>query len=175
MKPINSTPFKQLIRRNAFSLVEVVLALGITTLTLVSVLGLMTQGLKSGRESEDETMAASFCQEIIRRLQTKPYDVALNDDATLEDNFPLPALGGISSNTHFLNAVNVLTTDPGKAVKQVRIDVNPVLPMPSASPVTPPGQDVLAQVTITVSWPVLAPANEQQSVSFHTELYSQAQ
>jgi len=161
----------------AFSLVEVVLAMAITVVGLFSMIGLLTVGLKSGRESEDATMAAIFSQEIIRRLQTKPFNAALVPTTVdTEEIFPLPALNTASSQSFFLDADNRPVTDPEKAVRLLRINVNPVLPLASADqPATPPAMAVLSHVTITVAWPAQATANNQQSVSFSTELYSGGQ
>lgn len=49
----------------AFSLVEVVLALGICAFVLVALLGLFSTGLRAGRESEEQVQAANLASQIL--------------------------------------------------------------------------------------------------------------
>lgn len=58
------------IRRFAFSLVEVVLALGIVSFALVAILGLLTVGLDSSRESIDDTAVSLLGQDSYNRVRT---------------------------------------------------------------------------------------------------------
>jgi uncharacterized protein (TIGR02598 family) len=165
MNPFNTSG------KSAFSMVEVVLALGISSVALFSIIGLLAVGVQTGRESEDETMAALLSQELVRRLQTKPYDAALNP-ADPRD-FPLPALNEASELEFFVDADNQRVLG-AEAVKRVNIRVLPV-PQIGAEALaraedTP--QSMLSQVVVTVSWPALAPPAARQSAVFHTELYA---
>jgi uncharacterized protein (TIGR02598 family) len=49
----------------AFSLVEVVLALGICAFVLVALLGLFSTGLRASRESEEQVQAANLASQIL--------------------------------------------------------------------------------------------------------------
>ncbi len=49
----------------AFSLVEVVLALGICAFVLVALIGLFSTGLRTGRESEEQVQAANLVSQIL--------------------------------------------------------------------------------------------------------------
>ncbi len=57
-------------RRRAFSLIEVVLALGIVSFALVAILGLMSVGLDSSRDSIDDTAVALLGQDAYNRVRT---------------------------------------------------------------------------------------------------------
>lgn len=70
-------------RRTAFSLVEVVIALGVCAFVLVAMLGLFQVGLKSGRESEEAVTASNLASRIIAMRAAAPT----NDFA----NAPIPA------------------------------------------------------------------------------------
>ena len=56
-------------RRRAFSLVEVTLALGLTSFALVAVLGLMPIGFTSMREAVDSTVESQITREIRAKAQ----------------------------------------------------------------------------------------------------------
>lgn len=58
----------------AFSLVEVVLAVGIATFGILLVVGLLPVGMQSTRTSLEETAAINFMGAIIIDRQATPYD-----------------------------------------------------------------------------------------------------
>jgi Tfp pilus assembly protein PilV len=55
-------------RRAAFSLVEVVIALGIVSFAIVAILGLIPTGLQTSHSSQDETRASQMAQGILATL-----------------------------------------------------------------------------------------------------------
>lgn len=61
MKPLASSP--------AFSLTEVVIALGIVTFTLVAILGLMGVGINASRQSSDDTVLAAMTSYVLGELR----------------------------------------------------------------------------------------------------------
>ena len=66
----------------AFSLMEVVIALGVVAFSISAITGLLSIALQSSRASTDETLIASFSREIIsdlRRLQLDAAWTALQD------------------------------------------------------------------------------------------------
>lgn len=69
----------------AFSLVEVVLALGICTFVLVALLGLFSTGLRDSRESEEQVQAANLASQIIATRVASP-----TNDTNLT-HFAIPA------------------------------------------------------------------------------------
>lgn len=57
----------------AFSLVEVVLALGIISLALVSIMGMTMVGLKGFRQAINTTIEAQIAQKLANELQQSSY------------------------------------------------------------------------------------------------------
>lgn len=53
----------------AFSLVEVVLALGIVSFALVALLGLLSVGLKSSKQAGDDTEVAAITWQVVSKLR----------------------------------------------------------------------------------------------------------
>jgi Tfp pilus assembly protein PilV len=56
---------------NAFSLVEVVLALGIISFAIVAILGVFPVGLNTGHSAQDETRAPQIAQMILASLSSQ--------------------------------------------------------------------------------------------------------
>lgn len=57
-------------RRAGFSMVEVVMALGIVSFALVSIFGLLSVGLMASKQSGSDTVIASMSAQITSRLQS---------------------------------------------------------------------------------------------------------
>ncbi len=68
----------------AFSLVEVVVALGIFTFALVAIVGLFVTGLNTSKESSDQIQGANFASLLISTRRAVP--------TTVIPNFALPPL-----------------------------------------------------------------------------------
>ncbi len=58
--------------QDAFSLVEVVMALGICAFVLIAMMGLFVTGLKASRESEDQVQAANLASQILAARLAAP-------------------------------------------------------------------------------------------------------
>jgi uncharacterized protein (TIGR02598 family) len=56
-------------RINAFSLIEVTLAIGVIAFALVAILGLLPVGMRSGREAMDATRTSLIAQDVVTRLR----------------------------------------------------------------------------------------------------------
>jgi uncharacterized protein (TIGR02598 family) len=65
MIPLRTSP-------SAFSLVEVVMALGITAFCMISLMGLFVVGLKSSKESSEMIEAANIASMIIQQRRSAP-------------------------------------------------------------------------------------------------------
>lgn len=89
----------------AFSLIEVVIALGIISFCLIAILGLFSAGLKKARESDDEIRAANLLSSLVCRMRSAPHL-----DLT-SYGFPLGVLtnasGGVLFNRSVTNPVYV--------------------------------------------------------------------
>lgn len=75
-------------RRKAFSLVEVVLAMGIAAIVLLSILALLPLGVKNNQISVEETRATSMLTTIEADLRNSHPD--LNSGKSLIFGLPLP-------------------------------------------------------------------------------------
>ncbi|MEA3209582.1 MAG: hypothetical protein QOE70_2639 [Chthoniobacter sp.] len=57
-----------------FTLVEIVLALGIISFGLVALVGLLAVSLDSSRSSDQDTMIASMARQVTTTLRERPFD-----------------------------------------------------------------------------------------------------
>ena len=105
----------------AFTLVETVLALGLTTFVLTSLLGLLSCGLGTFRKAMDFTLQAQMAQHLVEKARHTPFD-ALTQLAAQPyyfDDTGRPVEAGDASGT-FKAVMNVtgttsLPADPGFA------------------------------------------------------------
>ncbi|PTX98261.1 hypothetical protein DB345_05350 [Spartobacteria bacterium LR76] len=73
----------------AFSLIEVVLALGIVSFAMMAVVGTLPVGLRSAQQSRSQIAAANIARQIQGDLQQISFESSSSDDltiATLPDN-----------------------------------------------------------------------------------------
>ncbi len=72
-------------KASAFSLVEVVLALGVIGFSLLAIIGLLPIGLQSGRASIQETRANHLAEQVFSTLRSQPFSnvslISLNSTA----------------------------------------------------------------------------------------------
>src|SRR5437763_9606573 len=61
-------------QKQAFSLVEVVLALGVVSFAIVAILGLIPTGLQTSHSSQDETRAAQIAQSILATFSGQQFN-----------------------------------------------------------------------------------------------------
>lgn len=59
--------------QGGFSLVEVTLAMAIAAVALVSIIGMLPQGLRTMRDAGDQAIEARIHQQILSELQMTPY------------------------------------------------------------------------------------------------------
>ncbi len=71
MSPDPIAPRKQ--SANAFSLIEVVLALAVSAIGLVAILGLLPQGLQASRDAADNTISATIVHDIFSTIRASPF------------------------------------------------------------------------------------------------------
>jgi uncharacterized protein (TIGR02598 family) len=60
-------------RRDAFTLVEVMLSLAIVSIGLIAILGLLPTGLRSARDAADNTLSATVVQDVFSTIRTQPF------------------------------------------------------------------------------------------------------
>jgi uncharacterized protein (TIGR02598 family) len=69
-------------RERGFSLVEVVIALGIISFAVVALLGLLTVSANSSRFSDEDTVIASIARQVTAELRSTPFATLPTGGAT---------------------------------------------------------------------------------------------
>jgi uncharacterized protein (TIGR02598 family) len=138
-------------RCDAFSLVEVVLALGVISFAIVAILGVFPVGLATGHSAQDETRAPQIAQTILASFASQAPTISGTSSVT----FDLTA-----SNTQNLYAGNdgQLLPNAGGATYAVSIITN--------STPTDFDSGYANQVTIIVGWPATALVANQTKRDF---------
>lgn len=156
--PSNRRPAR--IDCSGFSLIEVVLALGVTAFCIVALLGLFSIGINTGKESTEELHAAHLAQTLLATRKNAP-------DGFLGTDFPLPPLQrgaepNVRTESLYLDSDGKKTTVSGKPPRYgfyYRID-NPG-----------PGSHAPLKVYISLFWP---PADTPAKASGHYEVLTYA-
>ena len=132
-----------------FSLIEVTLALGIVSIGLIAILGLLPHGIESGRRAADNTIAATIAQDVFGTLRSSAFDSTPFGSTTLN-------LNNSGSATEYYTQAGYDST-AGSADRYFKVTVN----------CAPQGSLALSRVQITTVWPALssAPANTNIFVS----------
>ena len=78
---------------HGFSLVEVVLALGVAAFCLIAVMGLLSSGLGSNQSAIDQTEAASIARSITGDLRATPATSGTAASISPQFGFSIPAPG----------------------------------------------------------------------------------
>lgn len=147
-------------RRAAFSMVEVVVALGIISFALVSIFGLLSVGLIASKQSGQDTVVASMAGQILSRIQSG------KDTLTV----------GTAINYYFDNQGRMQTNTTGQPITAATTDslyhgqVNGRYP--NASTEMPDLGSHLILTTLTLSWPtaVADPAKRPNREILHATL-----
>jgi len=127
----------------AFALVEIVIAMGVVTFTLVAILGMLSVGMRSSRESTEDTLVANMATTVLNNLRATNQFTNFSDAASLQvpDIFfdamgrwnisDAGVVGGSNSQSLYRCKVNFVTNDT-------------------------PGGENLAMVNLEFTWPVQA-------------------
>jgi type II secretory pathway pseudopilin PulG len=154
--------------RSAFSLVEIVLAIGLVSFSMLAIFALVAQGHKTSREARLESTAALLAGKINSQLRASSvWTTTAGSDATnFIGNTTLAAIAAGSpvtrTNHYDLNLSNVTTTKPDDRQFEVVTTVALLAPTNTSSP----NSDVTAalsrltnaQNTVLLSIEVSAPA-----------------
>jgi hypothetical protein len=155
-------------RQLAFSLVEVVLALGVIAVGVIAILGVFPTALQIGHSAQDETRAPHIAQSVFGSLvaEARTSTGNLNTaatipptttsvDLTLSTSSPSPSPApSPMPYAFYANNDGQLTNSASDATYAVTIFTNN----------TPPGftsSGDANQVTVRVAWPASAPAANQ--------------
>jgi len=148
-------------KRGAFTLVEVMLALAIVSIGLIAILGLLPTGLRSARDAADNTLSATIVQDTFSGLRTNNFHKAVLCDTCP----PLPTQDLSAYDTIANPALRVFnyydqdgfSTPQATAYYRVILDFQPQPPLE------------LTRVTATVVWPAQA-KNPVNSTIFTTQI-----
>ena len=137
-------------RSHAFSLVEVVLAIGVVSFAMMAVLGTLPVGLKSSRESRGQVATANIARQIQGELQQISFRTDSADTLTVQN----------LADTPFYFTLEGTRTGADQAYYIASFAVADVsLPGLSIDPAN------ARRVTVTVSHPAdAAPEDRQESI-----------
>jgi len=138
-------------RAVAFSLVEVVLALGVIAIAITAILGLLPVALSTGHSAQDETRAAQIAEDMISAMTSQAptsfTNVTLPVPPTIDltnpsgYTFSADNDGNLAAYSPSLPYTVILAINPNPAgfdsgyASQVTVRVvSPPLPNPSATP-----------------------------------------
>jgi len=116
------------LRGAAFSLVEIVLAIGIVSFALLGMMGLVSVSFQSERSSASDTDLAALSQQVFSSLRSRPFT-------------------NLSDTNYFFDADGSLTTNSAGAVYECAVTM-------AADPSLPAGSFKNARLQFT--WPVSA-------------------
>jgi len=108
------------VKKNSFSLIEVIVAVGIFASVIVSIFGLLSIALYSVRSVENETIANNFCETIFGIWDAFPREYR-------DQPIPIPYVGNFTlsqNRTFFLNENGMITNDSSKAALKVEYIVD---------------------------------------------------
>jgi uncharacterized protein (TIGR02598 family) len=150
-------------RQVAFSLVEVVLALGVIAVGVIAILGVFPTALQTGHSAQDETRAPEIAQTIFSSLVAQASSQFNNLQLPIPGNPSLSINLTLSSSptTPTLYADNDGKLTPGATAAAYAILIFTCNPSNCASPPAGFNDPALNQVTVRVAWPANAPAANQ--------------
>lgn len=142
----------------AFSLVEVVLALGVISFAIVGIMGLFPVAMRAGLESQRETRANHIARMIFSDLAASPPTNAMV--ATGPDSFTNLVLSNFSGSlTNLYDNAGLPTRDPAAAAFAAKISIRPDTPATG-----------LAHIEAVISAPAAAPETNRSAYTFVTLL-----
>lgn len=132
-----------------FSLVEVVLAVGVVAFAFVAILGLIPAGLSQFRQAMDISVCSQISQRIIMEAQQTEFDVLVANAGTAQFRYfdeqgnEVPVTDAAKENPAALSADQKLLT-----VYHVNTRIRPATSLPGAVATTP----TIATLTIEVAF-----------------------
>ena len=102
----------------AFTLVEVVLALGVVSFGIISMLGLLTVGLKTFHDAMSQTTETEIAQQMANQLQLATFSTISSQSASTNYCFTQEGVLTNAANAVYfakINAPSVLTVPGGSA------------------------------------------------------------
>ncbi|HEY8965438.1 MAG TPA: hypothetical protein VIM58_03275 [Candidatus Methylacidiphilales bacterium] len=120
----------------AFSLIELVFALGICSVGIIAVLGLFMSGIQTNRKSQDQIQAANLASLLVSVRSSSPTNAIAR--------FAIPPLDvAYAATTNDIGYDGTIAATASEAVYRIVCEAG-------TNALTGPG---LAQVHLTLSWP----------------------
>ncbi|MEI8045486.1 MAG: hypothetical protein WCL11_29020 [Verrucomicrobiota bacterium] len=139
---------------SAFSLVEVVIAIGLVSFALLSLIGLLTVGLKSSRESAEDTIL-SLCTGTAQALVRTNGFSGASTNPSLNDANP----------DFFFDADGILLTDTNGAPLTIQSNAVYGCLVTRGAPALSQATTNMLIYQLKFVWPLAAPAaNRQQRI-----------
>jgi len=145
--------------KSGFSLVEVVLALGVVAVAIIAILGIVPVGLTTSHSAQDETRAAQIAQAIISSVASQARTQFSNIQLHLDDNsIQTLDLTIVSTATVYADNDGKLSSAAGGTVYTVKITTDSA----------PTGFDTgyANEMTVSVAWPRSALSVNQTKRNF---------
>lgn len=139
----------------SFTLVEVVLALGVIGFAIVAIIGVLPVGLSTGRSAQDETRAAQIAQDIFASLASQTQTNYNNATINQPPNFNYAVPLNRNYNYQPLGATNDGQLSPTYTSEPYKIFLS--------TNSSPTGFDAgfACKITVRVAWPGSAPSQNQ--------------
>jgi uncharacterized protein (TIGR02598 family) len=138
--------------RQAFSLVEVVLAIGVVSFAMMAMLGTLPVGLKSAQESRSQVATANIARQLQGELQQISFNAASSDTLTVQN---------LAGTPYYFTLEGTRTTDMADAYYEASFSVGGVnLPGLTVDPIN------ARKVTVTLSHPMGTPVANRQTNAF---------
>lgn len=148
-----------------FSLVEVVVAMGVFVVAGLGLVGLLGIGLKNSNDSNEQIQAASIAEMICSTLRAAP-ETDLMGSGSVNPNFPIPPLnttGNATAGTVFLTADGTQVpsaTSPGASFALIYKIYTTFYPIPAG--ITSQPTTGVATLYLCFYWPAQATATSNK-------------
>ena len=154
----------QTARRRGFSLAEVVIAIGVITVGLVSVLALFPTALQTNHSAQDETRAAHIAQSIFGSLVASAPSHFSNAQLPLYSSpspAPTPLSLDLTTGSGTAPALTLYADNDGHLIPNSTSSAYAVFIYTNNSVPGFTDPATANQVTVRVAWPANAPAANQ--------------
>jgi uncharacterized protein (TIGR02598 family) len=168
----------QLSRRpnsEGFSLIEVTIAIGLVAFVLVSLIGLLSIGIKTRGEGSRKTAQAKVIQYLQDQLPVRDW----NTNTPTSFGFrALTNFAGTTANSPVLyfdldgSEVPAANTNDHYFQATILVDRAPMTNLSSPMPPLTNSIGQVLQVRSVIEWPVVAPANSRERLTVRTGLAS---
>jgi uncharacterized protein (TIGR02598 family) len=142
-------------RARAFSLVEVVLALGVTSFVLMALLGTLPAGVKSVKDSMNDSARANILQQVRAEME----EISFGTSSTSADNIDKT----LSGQTNYYSPEGLLLTQTGSGIPSGAYYQATFVPSNACYPdsTTQFQYESAQSIAVMLTYPVSAPVTSQ--------------